>query len=372
MYLNLKMDENRYFRYNDSYLDIYKQDLVNLLDGLDYMKSKLFVRRMMMSQEIKTNNSIEGINDDLSIIDEVIKTRDINSKRIINLFHGYQYIITHDNINKKSLKELYGLLSEGLLDEYNIKNMGEYYREKPVYILKGDRLDTEPYQGMNYQDIDNYMNVLFEYINKLDNNTEIDNFIKSQIIHFYFVYIHPYFDVNGRTGRTLSMWYLLNNKSYPYIIFNRAIAFNQKGYEENIVKGRNTGDITLFLKYMLVTVERELEKEYLIHNINNSTKYHLSKEDLQMIEYFLNLNGNLTIKDLATIYNFYNTKKNIKEVVQDKIMPLIEKEIFKVNRYTKKNIYNNQPNMFINLNDTLINVNEEKIKNLNLNKYINK
>lgn len=53
-------------------------------------------------------------------------------------------------------------------------------------------------------------------------------------------------------------------------------------------------------------------------------------------------------------------------------MPLIEKEIFIANRYTKKNIYDNQPNMFINLNDTLINVNEQKIKNLNLNKYINK
>ena len=267
MYLKLKQDEKRYFRYNDSYLDSEKDDLVNLLDGLDYMKTMLFVRKMMMSQEIKTNNSIEGINDDLSIIDKVIKTRDINSKRIINLFHGYQYILTHEQINKQSLKELYNLLSEGLLNDYSIFYMGEYYRQMPVYILKGDRLDKEPFQGIKYDEIEKYMNPLFEYINESDNNTEVDNFIKSQIIHFYFVYIHPYFDVNGRTSRTLSMWYLLNNKCYPYIIFNRAIAFNQKGYDENIVKGRNTGDITLFLKYMLSSVLKELEKEYLINNI---------------------------------------------------------------------------------------------------------
>lgn len=334
------------------------------------MKTMLFVRRMMLSQEIKTNNAIEGINDDLSIIDEVIKTRDANSKRIINLFHGYQYILTHENINKQSLKELYSLLSEGLLDEYSVNNMGEFYRLKPVYILKGGRLDTEPFHGINENEIEYHMSLLFEYINKIDTKTEIDNFIKSQILHFYFVYIHPYFDVNGRTSRTLSMWYLLKNKCYPYIIFNRAIAFNQKGYDENIIKGRNTGDITLFLKYMLVSVEKELEKEYLIHNISEKSKYNLTKEDLQIIEYFLNLNGNLTTKDLVNIYNYYNTKRNAKEIFNNKITPLIEKEIFKVNSYTKKNMYENQPNMFISLNDQLINVEESKVKNINLNKYI--
>ena len=73
------------------------------------------------------------------------------------------------------------------------------------------------------------MNQLFEFINNNElEETEINKFIKSQIMHFYFVYIHPYFDVNGRTSRTVAMWYLLNNKNYPYIIFNRAIEFNKK------------------------------------------------------------------------------------------------------------------------------------------------
>lgn len=370
MQVNLDRGNDRLFRYNNSYLELYKSELYNLLDGLDFMKTMLFARRMMMSQEIKSNNMIEGINDDLSIIDEVIKNRDKDSKRIINLYHGYQYIITHQDINKYSLRELYSLLSDGLLNEYSINNMGDFYRERPVYILKGDRLDLEPYEGAKYEDIEYYMNKLFEYINKCDTNDEIDDFIKSQIIHFYFVYVHPYFDVNGRCSRTLSMWYLLNKKCYPYIIFNRAIAFNQRGYEENIIKSRNTGDMTLFLKYMLISVEKELEKEYLINNINSNSKFHLFKEDLQILEYFLNLNGNLTVKDLVTAYNFYNPKKNIKEVFISKIMPLIEKEVFNVTGYSKKNIYDNQPNMFIKLNDELVSGDEKKVKNLHLDRYI--
>ena len=372
MYLDLKRDRERQFKIDDSYLEFYMNELASLLDDLDFMKTMMFARKMMMSQEIKANNSIEGINDDLSIIDEVIKTRDQNSRRIINLYHGYQYIMTHEQISKQSLKELYNLLSEGLLDDYSLSNMGDYYREKPVYILKGSRLDKEPYQGINYDEIDSYMNQLLNYIHNDSNNNQINDFVKSQIIHFYFVYIHPYFDVNGRTSRTLAMWYLLNQKCYPYVIFNRAIAFNQKGYEDSIVIARNTGDITLFLKYMLSTVEKEIEKEYLINNIQSNTSYHLTKEDLQMIEYFLNLKGNLTSKDLVDVYNFYNSKKKINEIFISKIKPLIEKEILLVDGYTKKNMYEGQPNMFLSLNSDLIDVNPNKVKNLNLSKYLKK
>ena len=285
--LNLETSEGTNILVNKEYLKPYEEEIVEFLDGLDYMRELKFARATMVSQEIKSNNVIEGIKDDLSIIDNVITQRKENlseqeRKRIINLYHGYQYILTHKNINKDSLKELYQLLSENILDPRDRVRMGEYYRTAPVYIIKGNRLDTEPFMGMNENKIDYHMDQLFEFIN---NNTleenEINKFIKSQIMHFYFVYIHPYFDVNGRTSRTVAMWYLLNNKNYPYIIFNRAIAFNQKDYEPNIIKGRNFGDITLFLKYMLISVEEELGKEYVIHNIEanaNDLQYSMTSD----------------------------------------------------------------------------------------------
>ena len=51
-------------------------------------------------------------------------------------------------------------------------------------------------------------------------------------------------------------------------------------------------------------------------------------------------------------------------------MPLIEKEVFNVTGYSKKNIYDNQPNMFIKLNDELVSGDEKKVKNLHLDRYI--
>lgn len=341
MRLNLETNEGTNILVNKEYLKPYEEEIIEFIDGLDYMKELKFARATMVSQEIKSNNVIEGIKDDLSIIDNVITQRKENlseqeRKRIINLYHGYQYILTHKNINKDSLKELYQLLSENILKPSDRARMGEYYRTAPVYIIKGNRLDTEPFMGMNENKIDYHMDQLFEFIN---NNTleenEINKFIKSQIMHFYFVYIHPYFDVNGRTSRTVAMWYLLNNKNYPYIIFNRAIAFNQKDYEPNIIKGRSYGDITLFLKYMLISVEKELEKEYVIHNIEENSNDYLSKEDLQMLEYLLTMNGTLTSKDLTTIYNKYNEKTKSHEIFEEKIIPLIDKKILLNKGYTK-------------------------------------
>ena len=374
--LNLETIQESNIRINNEYLKPYKEELLEFLDGLDYMRTLKFARSMMISQEIKSNNVIEGIKDDLSIIDKVITQRkdDLSQterQRIINLYHGYQYILTHKKINKDSLKELYQQLSENILDPRDKKRMGEYYRTAPVYIIKGNRLDTEPYMGINENKIEYYMNQLFEFINEDTlEETEIDKFIKSQIMHFYFVYIHPYFDVNGRTSRTVAMWYLLNNKNYPYIIFNRAIAFNQKNYEPNIIKGRNYGDITLFIKYMLESVEQELEKEYIIHNIEKNTDEYLSKYDLQMLEYLLTMNGNITIKDLITIYNRYNVKEKITKILEEKIKPLLDKKILIQKRYTKKNIIPTIKNMEISLNPELIELDKTKIKHLDINKYI--
>ena len=374
--LNLETIQESNIRINNEYLKPYKEELLEFLDGLDYMRTLKFARSMMISQEIKSNNVIEGIKDDLSIIDKVITQRkdDLSQterQRIINLYHGYQYILTHKKINKDSLKELYQQLSENILDPRDKKRMGEYYRTAPVYIIKGNRLDTEPYMGINENKIEYYMNQLFEFINEDTlEETEIDKFIKSQIMHFYFVYIHPYFDVNGRTSRTVAMWYLLNNKNYPYIIFNRAIAFNQKNYEPNIIKGRNYGDITLFIKYMLESVEQELEKEYIIHNIEKNTDEYLSKYDLQMLEYLLTMNGNITIKDLITIYNRYNVKEKITKILEEKIKPLLDKKILIQKRYTKKNITPTIKNMEISLNPELIELDKTKIKHLDINKYI--
>lgn len=225
---------------------------------------------------------------------------------------------------------------------------------------------------MDEKYIDIYMNKLIDYINT-DNiyNNEIDHFIKSQIMHFYFVYIHPYFDINGRTSRTISMWYLLNNKIYPYIIFNRGIAFNQREYESSIVTTRNTGNITLFLEYILKNVKTEFEKEYIIHAINELSNSKLSKDNLQTLEYILTMKCNITAKDFITTYHRYNDKRKPKEIIKEKLEPLFNKGILIKSNNTGSYIdrHNEISNYYFYINEKYINIDKKKIKYLILDKF---
>ncbi len=371
--LNLTWKDDLPYIINEEYLKPYIYDLLEFLDGLDYMNNLDFAKKVMMSQELKANNIIEGITDDLSLIDEVIDSIAQNiseerKQRIINLYHGYNYILSHQDINKDSLRELYSYLSEDILDEYGKENTGEYYRTKPVYIRKRSRLDAYT-EGIEVDKIDDHMNRLLEFLNNEMPNNEMEAFIKSQIAHFYFVYIHPYLDVNGRTSRTLAMWYLLNNESYPYIVFNRAISFARRDYETYIANSINKGEVTLFLRYMLTQVQTELEKEHIIHGIEKNAGFDLTKEEHQMMEYLLSMKGTMTAKQLATFYNRFNQKTSISAVVKQKIEPLIEKEILMRKGNTTKSFSNGETNFWLGINPELA---EEtpKIKTLNIKSFI--
>lgn len=324
----------------------------------------------MMSQEIKANNLIEGINNDLKLINDVIDKKYLNISKeerhkIINLYKGYKYILRNKEINKDNLRELYSILSNNILDKEDIKKMGSYYRLEPVYILRGNSLDAiKPFMGFDSDKIDYSMEQFFSYVNSDNSYNQIDTFIKSQIMHFYFVYIHPYFDVNGRTSRTVAMWYLLNNKDYPYIIFNRAITFSRSSYIRSIINSRKYGNITHFLKYMLKNVAKELEKDYIVRNVSSNSPYKLTDEDKEIIEYMITMKNNLTTKDLSVTYNRFNEHKKYSYILKNIINPLIDKDVIKVTGYNKNN-----SNIKITINNDLFDINDSKIKYINLKKY---
>ncbi len=368
IYLNLKTtDEIKLFLRPSRFLKV-KQELIDFLRNEKYLYTKAFVKTTMFSHELKANNQIEGYGDDVEIIEKVIAhAEDINDKdkrqRILNLYHGYNYILKTKEINQDTLKKLYSILSEGLLNSTDSVRMGKYYRTAPVYILKRGRLDVEPDQGVLAHEIDDYMNDYFAFLNQDISGDLTDEYIKSQILHYYFVYIHPYFDVNGRTSRTLSMWYLINKKIYPYIIFNRGISFKDSEYTKVIEDARSFRDLSYFIDYMLTTVKVELEKEYVMQVEANLASDKLTLADYQTLLYFLTMKGCKTVLDFANIYNRFNDKKKVKEVYETMIVPLLDKKVLDVERQTKKNMFDDNNNLVLKLRNKN-EISKDKVKRL--------
>ena len=360
------------FRINIDILKEIEEELEIFLLEEDFMNTRDFSKKVMFNQEIKANNTVEGYNDSVSFIKKVIENaseeQNIEKRnRIINLYNGYQYILKGQDITEENVLKLYKILSKDLLEEYDLSHMGEKYRKAPVYILKSGRLDDSMDEGIPYKKIEEYMDSYFEFIDtfKVD-DSQTEEFIKSQIMHFYFVYIHPFFDINGRSSRTIAMWYLLNKEVYPYIIFNRGINFDSN-YDRVIGTSKTRLDITEFLKYMLISVKKELEKEFIIHNLDSQSERQWHTIDYQALNYFLALNGEKTVLDYATTYNRLNTKKNTKTIFENMLLPMIEDETLKITRTTKKNMFENVPNLVLELNKDKVNeINLEKVKRLKL------
>lgn len=352
--LPLKTWTGRLFTFNREYLGDLVKELEEFLQGEDFMNNKTFSKKVMFTHEIKANNTVEGINDSVSLIEKVIENaRSVSDaerrNRIINLYNGYRYILEGREINEDTVCALYKILSEDLLCESDRVRMGEKYRTAPVYILQGGRLDDSMDQGINAEHIEEYMDFLFRYINNGEHfDSPTDYFIKSQIIHFYFVYIHPYFDINGRTSRTIAMWYLLNHEVYPYIIFNRGINFNP-AYDRTIRECKDRYELTKFIEYMLITVKTELEKEYVMHYLRLASGRKWDTIDYQTIEYFLSMKGNRTVLDYAKMYNRFNDKKKTKDVFAT-LEPLICDGTLRIVRETKKPMYDSVPNLEVEIN----------------------
>ena len=372
-YLDLTTEKgNRFYFRTESLMPVYAE-LEEFLEFITTMNDLHFAKKMLFSHELKANNQVEGYSDDLELIEDIIKKKTDNIKdeekraRILNLYRGYQFILRNRVMDEKHLKRLYNILSDGLLDSYDITHMGQNYREAPVYILDGGKLTGILDEGVNYQIIDNLIAKYFEFINNVSlGNSKTDEYIKSQIMHFYFVYIHPYFDCNGRTSRTMALWYLLKKKDYPYIIFNRGINFAGSKYDKIIKEAKETYDITYFLKLMLETVKIELEKEKIMQEYANATNYKFSGIDYQTILYILSMNNELSLANFSLVYNRFNDKRKVLDIYKEMVEPLIDNNILQVTRYTKKNLGSINNMEFVLNKDIIPSTEEMHLKRIKL------
>ena len=71
--LPLKTDCGRLFTINREYLSDLVRELETFLDGEDFMNNKTFSKKVLFTHEIKANNTVEGINDSVSLIEKVIE-----------------------------------------------------------------------------------------------------------------------------------------------------------------------------------------------------------------------------------------------------------------------------------------------------------
>lgn len=219
-------------------------NLVTTRFFLDILKSRIY-------SEIEGTLSVEGVNTTRKRIKEIIKNevplKEHNDYIIKNMYEGIKFVLAKPDFNKENLHRLYQLLSDGLLEEdYQLREC-DYYRY--------DDVEVDNYMGCQPGKIEMCMNSLFEYVNNvLHSKNSLKKFFLPHIAHYYLVYIHPYFDYNGRTARMVSFWLSILSNIDQMLFISEAIDQTKSSYYIALRNSRDShNDMTYFLIYLFST-----------------------------------------------------------------------------------------------------------------------
>ena len=248
------------------YVDYLQND-----ESLSLRKASAIARSRIYS-EIEGSLNIESVPTTRKRVTQLLEqeapVENKNDQIIKNMARAMDFVAEKPSFNKENLKALYDLLSEDSLEEDQKLRPGEFYRY--------DDVEVDHYHGCPANKIDECMDSLFAYVNA---NLKEPHFayLLPHIAHYYILYVHPYFDFNGRTARMVSLWInLLMGKSIFPTIVSEAIDQTKGEYYRAIAETRDSGnDLTYFLIYLYKV----------------SIAYLLTYENLEMIDASFQRNG---------------------------------------------------------------------------------
>ncbi len=162
------------------------------------------------------------------VLDSKKNNLDITKERI----HSWHYALFSED---KSARE------EGIIP-------GQY-RDRDIAVRENGVLK---YSAIPQNRVEEQMSKLVDYCN----NSKSDPYVKSAIVHLWFVAIHPYADGNGRLSRVVADYVLSkdNKNTYKYFSLSSAIANKRDNYymeldeTTNLWKNRHF-DFTNWINY---------------------------------------------------------------------------------------------------------------------------
>lgn len=259
-----------------------QEKIVKNSNKINYISNRLptiAIKEIIMkilSNELYKTNKIEGIETVKSEIHSSLKDDRISNKKsnkLDGIIKKYKDIMENnfedtEHIDSlSSFRKIYDEMFEDFEKSGNYKLDGKYFRKDTVKVING--LGKTIHIGINGEEaIEKNIESLIEFMNIKD----IPFLVKASISHFFFEYIHPFYDGNGRFGRYLLSLYLarkLDNLTAFSVSYS--ISRNLDDYYKSFVEVEdvnNYGEITFFVENILKTIKNG--QEMIIELLNDS------------------------------------------------------------------------------------------------------
>lgn len=328
----------------------------------DEMQHRLLSRGIM--EEAIASSQLEGAHTSRKAAKKIIlegrKPTNKSEQMIVNNYKAMRLIedeLKNQKIDEEILFNLHRILTLNTLEDFEI---GRYRKDEDDIIVGDDGSRNEIYHIPPKEDfVKKEIKRFIAYANnELSDGDFVHPVIKAIILHFWFGYLHPFVDGNGRMARALFYWYLLRERywAFGYLPLSKIIKNSPAQYRDAyIYTEQDDNDLTYFIDYnikKIIQAMREFEayadrkwKENAKMAKLARGKYQLNDRQIQLLRYFyknkdvttsvvshmkVNEVSRLTaMKDLKDLlkYSFVTSKKSGRTVyyyATDKVAPLFE------------------------------------------------
>ena len=327
-------------------LSLLQEKILQNSNKISYISNKLpqiVIKEIIMkilSNELYKTNKIEGIETVKSEIYSSLKDDRISNKKsnkLDGIIKKYKDIMENNFEDTKyidslsSFRKIYDEMFEDFEKSGNYKLDGKYFRKDIVKVING--LGNTIHIGVNGEEaIEKNIESLIQFMNIKD----IPFLIKASISHFFFEYIHPFYDGNGRFGRYLLSLYLarkLDNLTAFSVSYS--ISRNLDDYYKSFVEVEdvtNYGEITFFVENILKTIKNG--QEMIIELLNDSVmRFKHSMEILDELTKELSEKENIILQIYLQNYLFNDFEELTNVELTSIIGDLTQQTI---NKYTQE------------------------------------
>ena len=297
--------------------NISKDDIIlmRLYENLPHIAQKKFLIDML-SSELHSTNLLEGVKsskEELVFTTKKILEQKLDKQenlRFFNVINSYIELQIGNLKRPKDIKDIKKIYDEITVDGVEKEDLpdGKFFRQDETYIYNSSL--EEIHRGITSSSgTEEYIILIMnKLLNFLNNETECNELVKNAIFHYYFGYIHPFYDGNGRTARFISSIYIKENYSWLTALSlsqgsndNRSL-YLKAFHSTNQISMQ--GELNFFVDSFLTILNngQNILKE------NLQTKIILLEEALNKIENDLNIREDKDLVDImktATELHFF-------------------------------------------------------------------
>ncbi len=190
---------------------------------------------------------IEGADTTIDELNEIFRAKRTDRKgdrMILNTYRAVKFLNLTAKRNEDTLVRLWEIVTDGVCDNPGLS--GSKFRTGTVMVGTHSAPDVEL--------LDYCMKQFFTFYH--GDNVQ-SPYIKVAIIHFYFAYMHPFCDGNGRIARLLTSDFLIRSglANFSALTLSKTINETSQAYYMALENSENSlQDITPFIQYILKAV----------------------------------------------------------------------------------------------------------------------